>query len=145
MELSSVGKKAPKTLEDFLKTKYNEPKKWDRLKSDARQRRSDLKGANAPFTFNKAQFGKKAGKHASDFGLNPNSAGDREKLLEIINDIRNKREEVRRGPWRGQEQEVFFHIKGQNVVLTKPEGEYITILKGGTENERVKNARRIEV
>ncbi len=140
-----LGKRAPKKLEEFRDTKYNKPEAWEKLKADARQRRSDLNGANAPIKFKDSQFGKKAGKHAADYGLDPKSTEDRDKLKSIIRDIRENRSEVRRGQWRGQTVEVFFHIKGEDVVITKPAGEFITIMKVGVENERVKNARRIKI
>ena len=86
------------------------------------------------------QFGKKAGKHASDFGLNPSSAEDRSTLREIIRDIHDNAEEVRVGAWSGQPDPCNFYRKGEDVVLTKKNGEFITILKGGASNERFKNA-----
>lgn len=91
--------------------------------------------------FNDKQFGKKVGKHAIDFGLDPASKEDREKFLEIINEIVYKSDEVRIGEWRGQDEEVLFYISGQDVVITKQSKEYVTILKGGITNVRVENAR----
>ena len=63
----------------------------------------------------------------------------------IINDVVEESEKVLLGPWRGQAEEVLFYIKGQDVVVTKQNGEFITILKGGVDNVRVKNARVKEV
>ena len=97
------------------------------------------------FASKEKQFGKKVGKHAADFGLDPSSAEDRVKFLDIIEDIRNNATEQRIGDWRGQEDEVIFHIKGNDVVITNQSGEFITILKGGISNVRVKNARKREV
>ncbi len=97
------------------------------------------------FASKEKQFGKKVGKHASDFGLDPSSAEDREKFQGIINDIMDNRDEQRIGGWRGQEEEVLFHIKGNDVVVTNQANEFITVLKGGIDNERVKNARNRKV
>ena len=36
--------------------------------------------------------------------------------------------------------DVFFRIKGNEVVVTKPDGSFITILKDGVNNTSVKNA-----
>lgn len=91
--------------------------------------------------FKEKQFDKKAGKHAIDFGLDPASEQDRNKLLEIINEIVYTSDEVRIGEWRGQDEEVLFYISGQDVVITKQSKEYVTVLKGGITNVRVKNAR----
>lgn len=97
------------------------------------------------FASKEKQFGKKVGKHASDFGLDPSSAEDREKFQGIIQDIMDNNDEQRIGGWRGQEEEVLFHIKGNDVVITNQVNEFITILKGGIDNERVKNARNRKV
>lgn len=35
----------------------------------------------------------------------------------------------------------YFHIRGQDVVVTRENGEFVTVLKGGVENARVKKAR----
>lgn len=91
------------------------------------------------------QFGKKTGKHAIDYGLDPSSAEDRKKLLSIIQDVQANAEERRTGSWRGQDGEVVFHIKGEDVVITDQSGQFVSILKGGITNARVKNARRKEV
>ena len=45
------------------------------------------------------------------------------------------------GEWRGQAEPVTFHIKGSDVVVTKRDNEFVTVLKGGVENARVKKAR----
>jgi len=91
------------------------------------------------------QFGKKIGKHASDFGLDPRNAEDRKRMESIIDDIIANHTEVRLGQWRGQPNAVLFYIKDADVVLVSKEREFITILKGGVENGRVKNARKLKV
>lgn len=93
------------------------------------------------FASKEKQFGKKVGKHAKDYGLNPSKAEDRAIFQSIINDIKENSEEVRTGYWRGQPEDVLFYIKGEDVVITDQQGEFISILKGGINNERVKNAR----
>ena len=93
------------------------------------------------FASKEKQFGKKVGKHAVDFGLDPSNADDRVTFQKIIDDIVDNHDEIRIGDWRGQADDVLFYIKGENVVITKQSGEFITILKGGIQNARVKNAR----
>ena len=88
------------------------------------------------------QFGKKAGKHAYDFGLDPSSEADRETLRGFIQNISDRATEQRIGEWRGYQDEVVFHILGDDVVITEQTGEFISILKGGIKNARVKNARK---
>lgn len=94
------------------------------------------------FASKEKQFGKKVGKHAVDFGLSPNSPGDREKFQNILDEIIKNASEQRIGEWRGQPDEVIFYIKGDDVVITDKAGNFITILKGGINNARVKNARK---
>ncbi|MGK0131513.1 hypothetical protein ACR2RM_26890, partial [Pseudomonas aeruginosa] len=36
--------------------------------------------------------------------------------------------------------DVFFRIKGDDVVVTKPDGTFVTIMKDGINNTSVKNA-----
>lgn len=102
---------------------------------------------NKGYTLSKTskQFGKKIGKHAKDYGLNPGSVEDRVKMNNIIDNIVNNYSEVRFGDWRGQNEDVLFFIKEKDVVVTKQDGEFITILKGGVENVRVKNAGKRKI
>lgn len=93
------------------------------------------------FASKEKQFGKKVGKHAIDFGLDPSKAEDREKFQNIIDDIMTNADAVHIGSWRGQPEEVLFHIHGENVVITDQKREFITILKGGVNNARVKKSR----
>ena len=89
------------------------------------------------------QFGKKIGKHAADFGLDPSKEADRKKMNQIIDDIVNHADEIRVGQWRGQTGECKFYIKGSDVVVANGD-IFVTILKGGLENSgRVKNARKL--
>ncbi|WJM80597.1 hypothetical protein [Pectobacterium brasiliense] len=104
-------------------------------------------GANAAFSVTNAQVGKKLGKHVEDFGGNASNPADRQRVLDIINDIGSKTDKVVAGKFAGQgvgngasRGEVFFRIKGNDVVVTKPDGSFVTILKDGINNTSVKNA-----
>ena len=88
------------------------------------------------------QFGKKIGKHTKEYGLNPQSTKDRRIMRHTILDIVENASEIRSGEWRGQAGEILFYIKGKDVVVAKESGEFVTILKGGIDNARVKNARK---
>lgn len=88
------------------------------------------------------QFGKKAGKHAIDYGLDPSDKTSREWLMNYIKDITKNADERAFGEWRYQEYPVVFHIKAEDVVVESKDGKFITLLKGGVNNERVKNARK---
>jgi len=105
-------------------------------------------GANAKFSVTNAQLGKKLGKHVEDFGGSPSNPSDRKRVLDIINDIGSNPDKVIPGKFAGQgagagasRGDVFFRIKGNDVVVTKPDGSFITILKDGVKNNTsVKNA-----
>ena len=91
------------------------------------------------------QFGKKAGKHASDFGLDPASDTDRQLFRNMLQNMFNEPDEIRQGSWRGYDQPVLFYVKGADVLIVQQNGEYITTLKGGVDNARFANARRFGV
>lgn len=88
------------------------------------------------------QFGAKIGKHAKDYGLNPGNSEDRANMLKIIRGIVDDADERFYGEWRDQEYPVLFHVKGEDVVIENNNGEFVTIMKGGITNARVKNARK---
>ena len=96
-------------------------------------------------TFSNKQFGKKIGKHAKDYGLNPSNEANREGLIRHIEDIIKNADERAYGNWRNQEYPVVFHIKAEDVVVESKYGSFVTLLKGGISNERVKNARKRKV
>ena len=88
------------------------------------------------------QFGKKVGKHAKDFGLDPSQKEHREIFRRITEQVLENPDEIRRGYFRGQSEEVLFYAKDGVVVMTKLDGEYISTMEGGISNERFKNAIR---
>lgn len=96
------------------------------------------------------QLGHKAGKHMNEWGLNVLSAEDRAKFIEITKNIRANAQEVRRVQWLHDPEtgrrtvEVNGYILGEDVVLVKDDGEYITTMRGGINNGRVKNGRVIK-
>lgn len=94
------------------------------------------------FASKEKQFGKKVGKHAYDFGLDPSKEEDRVKFQNIIDNIVKNPDEIRIGDWRSQSEDVLFFVRGDDVVVTKQDNEFITILKGGITNARVKRARK---
>ena len=134
------------TTEEYNKLKMqkvntsltNNASKSGKIKMDSNR----FKISHQFFASKEKQFGKKVGKHAKDYGLDPSKSEDREKFMRIITDVKDNAKEIRIGSWRGQENEVLFHIKGEDVVVTDQNNEFITLLKGGINNVRVKNARK---
>lgn len=143
-----VGKaNAPESLAKYYDLKYNDKEQFEKLKQLHRNietgKLSRTEQANV--LYSPKQFGKKIGKHAQDWGLDASDEEDRSKMLDIIDEICANATEIRIGEWRGQPGEVLFIIKDDDVVITTTENEFITILKGGISNERVKNARKYKV
>ncbi|MGR4975905.1 hemagglutinin repeat-containing protein [Pseudomonas sp. LARHCG127] len=108
-------------------------------------------GAGAIFKVDSNQIGKKLGKHVKDYGGDAANPADRKVVLDRINDIGNHPEKVIPGTFAGQgangaRGDVFFRIKGNDVVVTKPNGEFVTILKDGAiQNPSVLSALKGDV
>ena len=103
------------------------------------------------------QIWKKVGKHAVDFGWDSFNPLYRDKLNDYIVSIVNQPSNPTRiGMWKGQgntignskyksDGDVYFFTKGQDVVISTLDGEFVTILKDGINNTRYKKARQIEM
>ena len=85
------------------------------------------------------QLGRKIGKHAADFGLDPANQDHRAQLRHLIEEIRTSPDIVVEGTFRGQGAVKFF-IKGEDVMITTPTDDFVTILKGGMHNPSVRRA-----
>jgi hypothetical protein len=84
-----------------------------------------------------AQFGKKVAKHARDFGLDPSDPAARDQVRGHIEDAHANPDEVRQGPWNpkgGGRADDLFYRKGPDVVVTKSDGTFVTVLSGGEDN-----------
>ena len=89
------------------------------------------------------QFGTKVGKHAGDFGLDPSNPAHRQWIRDRIDTIVQKYDEVRQGPWNprgGGGKEFLFFRQGNDLVITKPNGDFVTIFPGAQSNEWFKAA-----
>jgi len=83
------------------------------------------------------QFGAKVGKHASDFGLDPSDPAARAQIRSVIENIHASPAEVRQGAWNpngGGGSDYCFYRLGDDVVVTKADGTFVTILRGGITN-----------
>ena len=89
------------------------------------------------------QLGRKIGKHAADFGLDPANPVHRTQLRHLIAEITTSPDRVIEGTFRGQGAVKFF-IKGEDVVVTTPTEDFVTILKGGVQNPAVQRALQYE-
>ena len=98
------------------------------------------KRASSDVIINNRQLGKKAGKHAREWGLDPSASSDRERLEEIIAGIVDNADSVDTGIWRGQPGQCTFYRKGNDLVIVNSRDEFVTIMKGGGENKRYRGA-----
>ena len=95
------------------------------------------------------QLGRKCGKHMSEWGLDPSSAEDRKKFVEISRSICVNADEVRRVQWMPDKEtgkrtvEVDAYVKGEDVVLASDNERYITTMRYGISNNRVKEGRKV--
>ncbi|MFJ5832773.1 Hint domain-containing protein [Streptomyces sp. NPDC093089] len=81
-------------------------------------------------SINEGQFGKKWGKHAQDYGLNPGDASARQSFRDRIAEVRGAHDEVRQGPWNpanGGGNDYFFYRKGKDLLVTKGDGQFVTM------------------
>ena len=82
------------------------------------------------------QLGKKIGKHAKDWGLDPSDSDDRYKLQSIIEDIIDHADKVSQGNWRGQPNPCTFYERDGNLVIVNANNEFVTVMRGGATNVR---------
>lgn len=81
-------------------------------------------------SINESQFGEKWGKHARDYGLNPADPSARQLFLDRISEVRASHNEVRQGPWNpkgGGGMNYFFYRRGNDLLLTKEDGQFVTM------------------
>lgn len=96
---------------------------------------------NAPIIIQDEQVGKKIGKHISEYGLNPSSKEDRDSYIHLIREVRKSYDERRIGSWRSIDEDVMFYLKGTDLLITRKNGIFVSLFKGGDTNARFKNAR----
>ena len=89
--------------------------------------------------YDEKQIGKKSGKHAEDFGLDPSKEEDRLKFIEITENIIEKATIEFRGEWPGVPGESKFYVNGADVVIVSSEGKYVTTMRDAVlKNKRIK-------
>lgn len=83
-----------------------------------------------PFNISPGQFGKKWGKHAKDYGLNPGDPASRQWFQDRATQVHDAPDDVRVGPYNpnggGGPDYVFFR-QGDDLVIMKPNGEFVTM------------------
>ncbi|WP_116115992.1 RHS repeat-associated core domain-containing protein [Austwickia chelonae] len=90
-----------------------------------------------PLSIPRAQFGTKWGKHSKDYGLNPGDPAARAGFTTKIRDVHLNPTEVRIGAWNpetGGGNGYFFFRQGEDLLITKPDGQFVTMFPGASGN-----------
>lgn len=90
--------------------------------------------------FSGSQVGKKFGKHCHEWGLDPSSEKDRDKMMDTIKSIIDDADSVDMGEWRGRKGPCTFCLKGNDLVIIDAYGNFVTVMKGGGDNKRYRGA-----
>jgi hypothetical protein len=103
--------------------------------------RNAAKGLPEALNIGSTQFGRKFGQHARELGVDPASAQARYAFQSRLQRVFSNAQEVRKGLWRGQgvggaQGDVLFYRRGHDVLVTTPEGDFVTFLQGGINNSR---------
>ncbi|MEV5767661.1 polymorphic toxin-type HINT domain-containing protein [Micromonospora sp. NPDC052213] len=81
------------------------------------------------------QFGDKWGSHSKEYKLDPGDPAAREWFRKRIHEVRNESDEVRQGPYnpqRGGADDYWFYRKGDDLLITKGDGTFVTMFPLGT-------------
>ncbi|MFD0067395.1 RHS repeat-associated core domain-containing protein [Streptomyces sp. NPDC056690] len=95
-------------------------------------------------SIDEGQFGKKWGKHAQDYGLNPGDASARQGFRDKIAEVRGSHDEVRQGAWNpknGGGSDYFFYRRGNDLLVTKSDGQFVTMFPMSKPNGWFEQAR----
>ena len=101
------------------------------------------------FHIDSTQMGHKM-KHAPEFGFDLKNPNDRQAFVDMVRDIGTNPDKVVRGTFNGlgngssqingNRGPAQFRIKGNDVVVTRPNGNFVTILRNGVTNPSVQAA-----
>jgi len=86
------------------------------------------------------QFGRKLKKHAGDWGLDPSSRLDRNEFYTIAAGIIDGADDVITREWRSQPGTCTFYHRGNDVVVVNENDEFVTVMRGGSNNARYRRA-----
>jgi RHS repeat-associated protein len=109
----------------------------------ARSTASSVLSVRPPLSIAGKQFGTKWAKHAKDYGLNPSDPGARNWFMNRLQSVHLRPDEVRRGAWNpaaGGGDNYFFFRQGEDLLITKPGGEFVTMFPGASTNGWFKGA-----
>ena len=97
---------------------------------------------NGDILITEEQFGKKLKRDFKDYGLDPSNENDRISFLYEIDKILQNPDFIVKGKWKGQEGEILFYCKGEDLVLVRAsDNSFVSIFKGGANNGWFKDMR----
>lgn len=133
-------------LDDVVQPREPRAERVDDVEATTESASEAGAGSNIPaLRIAPRQFGKKVGKHGTDFGLDPSVTAHREWVRERIEAIAGHPDEVRQGVWNprgGGGEDYLFFRQGDDVVVSKADGEFVTVLQGGSTNGWFNSASR---
>lgn len=138
-----LGSRMPKKSE-FLKSKYGDGIMLEEIRDTIQNIKK------APLLIGEDQFGKKAGKHMREMGMDVAKAEDREKYKKLAHEVRKNYEVRKIGLWSGQDDEAVMYLKGDKLLITKSDGTFISLfgdnffkgeIRHAKDNKRFKDAR----
>jgi hypothetical protein len=83
-----------------------------------------------PLNISPKQFGKKWGKHAKDYGLDPGDPDSRQQFMDLAQRVHSNPDDVRVGPYNpngGGGPDYVFYRQGDDLVIMKPNGDFVTM------------------
>jgi hypothetical protein len=92
-----------------------------------------------PLSIPKSQFGTKWGKHASDYGLDAGDSAARAAWMSRIRDVHLNPDEVRLGQY-GVYDEAFMFRQGEDLLITRTDGTFVSMYPGGSTSSWYKGA-----
>ena len=123
------------SLVRFKDLKYNNVKIYELIKESI----DNIK--NTRFNIADRQFGKKFGKYGIEHVSSLKDLEATKIYGEKMYEVRKFYEVRKIGEFKGQTEEVIYYQKGEDLLLTKKDGEFVSLFRGGNENARFKNAR----
>ena len=101
--------------------------------------------ANPPsLTISNSQWGTKSAQHMRDFGMDVSNPAQRQQFRDMVENIGSNPDRVVTGTFSGGgptgRRDVLFYVQGNDVVVTSPAGEFVTVLQNGVTNPNVVRA-----
>jgi hypothetical protein len=95
-------------------------------------------------TISNSQWGTKSAQHMRDFDLDVSNPAHRQQFRDMVENMGSNPDQVVTGTFSGGgptgRRDVLFYVQGNDVVVTSPAGEFVTVLQNGVTNPNVVRA-----